>query len=202
MSPFSSEMSATTSIARVVSVCGGAWTAATTRSGRSRAIARRADRWMRARRSARGRAPCADRRSAGDLPEVDPGDAVGRGDVLQLEPDRLSRSPDVDLACTVDRDLAGLRTSLDPEIAPLRAGEHARARASTGRVGGARRAGGAADRAAHHDCDHEPGHASPLVPTCLRSHLLRVERRQTMRGPLTRRSRARANAPRRAHDRN
>ncbi len=40
-SPFSSETSATTSIDRVVSVCGGAWTAETTRSGRKRAIAAR-----------------------------------------------------------------------------------------------------------------------------------------------------------------
>ena len=40
-SPLSSETSATTSIGRVESVCGGAWTAATTRSGLSRAIVAR-----------------------------------------------------------------------------------------------------------------------------------------------------------------
>ena len=45
VSLFRSEMSATTSIARVDNVCGGACTSATTRSGRSRAVAALRSSW-------------------------------------------------------------------------------------------------------------------------------------------------------------
>ena len=75
-SPFSSETSATTSIGSVVSVCGGALTAVTTRSGRRQGDrgAPELDEVSRSCRS--GRAPSAlTVRSPGDRPEVDLGDA-------------------------------------------------------------------------------------------------------------------------------